>query len=41
MLNKGPHITEAIRILDRMSRKLGRSRLKNRQMLRRVTSWTN
>ena len=41
MLNKGPHITEAIRILDRMSRKLGRSRLKNRQMLRQVTSWTN
>ena len=41
MLNKGPHITEAIRILDRMSRKLGHSRLKNRQMLRQVTSWTN
>ena len=40
MLNKGPHITEAIRILDRMSRKLGRSRLKNRQMLRQVGSWT-
>lgn len=41
MLNKGPHITEAIQILDRMSRKLGRSRLKNRQMLRQVGSWTN
>ncbi|AJI78116.1 pyruvate kinase [Corynebacterium singulare] len=40
MLNKGPHITEAIQILDRMSRKLGRSRLKNRQMLRKVGSWT-
>ena len=39
MLNKGPHITEAIEILDRMSRKLGRSRLKNRQMLRRIHSW--
>ena len=28
MLNKGPHIAEAIQILDRMSRKLGRTRLK-------------
>ncbi len=41
MLNKGPHITEAIEILDRMSRKLGQSRLKNRQKLRQVSSWTN
>ncbi|MBU5653991.1 pyruvate kinase [Corynebacterium aurimucosum] len=40
MLNKGPHITEAIQILDRMSRKLGQSRLKNRQRLRQVSSWS-
>ncbi|HCG2963158.1 TPA: pyruvate kinase [Corynebacterium striatum] len=39
MLNKGPHITEAIQILDRMSRKLGRTRLKNRQKLRQIGSW--
>ncbi|MDO5031215.1 pyruvate kinase [Corynebacterium sp.] len=39
MLNKGPHITEAITILDRMSHTLGRSRLKNRQRLRQVSGW--
>lgn len=39
MLNKGPHIAEAIAILDRMSRRLGRSQLKNRMYLRRIDSW--
>lgn len=39
MLNKGPHITEAIDILNTMSRTLGRTRLKNRRRLRRVSSW--
>ncbi|WP_018295909.1 pyruvate kinase [Corynebacterium lubricantis] len=41
MLNKGPHITDAIRILEKMSAKLGRSQRKNRQQLRRITSWEN
>ncbi|RNE50013.1 pyruvate kinase [Corynebacterium alimapuense] len=39
MLNKGPHITDAINILHRMSTKLGRSQRKNRQLLRRIRSW--
>lgn len=39
MLNKGPHIGEAIEILERLSRRLGRSELKNRQSLRRIASW--
>lgn len=39
MLNKGPHITAAIEILERMSAKLGRSQRKNRQLLRRISSW--
>lgn len=39
MLNKGPHITDAIRILHTMSTKLGRSQRKNRQLLRRISSW--
>lgn len=39
MLNKGPHIGEAIEILEHLSRKLGRSELKNRQSLRRIASW--
>lgn len=41
MLNKGPHITDAIRILNRMSRKLGTSQRKNRVQLRKVDSWEN
>ncbi|STC69044.1 pyruvate kinase [Corynebacterium pilosum] len=41
MLNKGPHITEAIRILERASHKLGHSQRKNRQLLRRISSWEN
>jgi pyruvate kinase len=39
MLNKGPHITDAIRILHTLSTKLGRSQRKNRQMLRQISSW--
>ncbi|AGF73647.1 pyruvate kinase [Corynebacterium halotolerans] len=39
MLNKGPHITDAINILHRMSTRLGRSQRKNRQLLRRIGSW--
>lgn len=39
MLNKGPHITDAIEILDNLSRKLGSSQRKNRIMLRRIRSW--
>lgn len=41
MLNKGPHITAAIKILHSISRKLGRSQRKNRQMLRKIRSWEN
>lgn len=39
MLNKGPHITEAIVILDDLAKKMGRSQRKNRIMLRRIRSW--
>ncbi len=39
MLNKGPHITDAIRILHTLSTKLGRSQRKNRQLLRQIGSW--
>lgn len=41
MLNKGPHINDAIRVLDKMSRKLGRSQRKNRILLRHIHSWDN
>lgn len=41
MLNKGPHINDAIRVLDKMSRKLGRSQRKNRMLLRHIHSWDN
>ncbi len=39
MLNKGPHITDAIGVLDHLAKKLGRSQRKNRIMLRRIRSW--
>lgn len=39
MLNKGPHITDAIRILDNLAKKMGRSQRKSRIMLRRIRSW--
>ncbi len=41
MLNKGPHITDTIRILNQMSVKLGASHRKNRIQLRRIESWEN
>ena len=40
MLNKGPHITDCIRVLDQLSRKLGNSQRKNRQLLRKIVSWS-
>lgn len=39
MLNKGPHITDAIEILNTLSRRLGRSQRKNRMLLRHIHSW--
>lgn len=41
MLNKGPHITDAIRILNSISTSLGASQRKNRIQLRRIKSWQN
>lgn len=41
MLNKGPHITDAIGILVKLSRRLGRSQRKNRILLRHIHSWDN
>ncbi|WP_080791924.1 pyruvate kinase [Corynebacterium pacaense] len=39
MLNKGPHINDAIKVLRKMSKKLGASQRKSRMMLRKVRSW--
>lgn len=39
MLNKGPFIVDAIAALDDLARALGRSRRKNRILLRRIRSW--
>ncbi|ANE05071.1 pyruvate kinase [Corynebacterium crudilactis] len=39
MLNKGPHINDAIKVLTKMSRKLGASQRKSRLLLRKVKSW--
>lgn len=39
MLNKGPHINDAIKVLTRMGRKLGNSQRKSRLLLRKVRSW--
>ncbi|BAU97279.1 pyruvate kinase [Corynebacterium suranareeae] len=39
MLNKGPHINDAIKVLNKMSRKLGASQRKSRLLLRKVKSW--
>lgn len=39
MLNKGPHINDAIGVLAYLSRKLGRSQRKNRILLRKIRSW--
>ncbi|MFP7366600.1 pyruvate kinase [Corynebacterium callunae] len=39
MLNKGPHINDAIKVLALMSKKLGASQRKSRLLLRKVRSW--
>lgn len=39
MLNKGPHINDAIKVLTLMSKKLGASQRKSRLLLRKVRSW--
>ncbi|AKK12102.1 pyruvate kinase [Corynebacterium uterequi] len=39
MLNKGPHITDAITTLTTIGDKLGASQRKNRIQLRRINSW--
>lgn len=39
MLNKGPHINDAIKVLAKLSRKLGASQRKSRLLLRKVRSW--
>lgn len=39
MLNKGPHITSAIGVLNHLSKAVGRSQRKSRIMLRRIRSW--
>ncbi|ALC06977.1 pyruvate kinase [Corynebacterium deserti GIMN1.010] len=39
MLNKGPHINDAIKVLTQMSKKLGASQRKSRLLLRKVRSW--
>lgn len=39
MLNKGPHINDAIKVLAQMSKKLGASQRKSRMLLRKVRSW--
>lgn len=41
MLNKGPHITEAIGILNNLAGKMGRSQRKSRIMLRKIRSWSH
>ena len=39
MLNKGPHIPEAIAILREIGVKMDRSQRKNRMLLHHVRSW--
>ena len=39
MLNKGPHITEAISALDDILRRMGEVQRKSRTLMRRVHSW--
>jgi pyruvate kinase len=40
MLNKGPHILEAMAALDSILSRMGEHQLKKRSMLRELTSWT-
>jgi pyruvate kinase len=39
MLNKGPHIADAVRILDDILRRMGDHQDKKRALLRRLSSW--
>ena len=39
MLNKGPHITDAIRALDDILERMGESQTKSRSLMRHVHSW--
>lgn len=39
MLNKGPHIVEAIRELDDILQRMGEVQRKSRTLLRRIHSW--
>ena len=40
MLNKGPYITDAIRTLDDILRRMGRHQVKKRSLLRALQSWS-
>jgi len=41
MLNKGPHILEAVETLDGVLRRMRRVQRKSRSLLRRITSWSD
>jgi pyruvate kinase len=41
MLNKGPHILDAIRILDNILRRMQEHQRKKRTLLRRLAFWTS
>jgi pyruvate kinase len=41
MLNKGPHILEAVETLDGVLRRRRRVQRKSRALLRRISSWTD
>jgi pyruvate kinase len=40
MLNKGPHILEAVDLLDRILRRMSAHQHKKRAMMRRLRWWT-
>jgi pyruvate kinase len=40
MLNKGPHIVEAIRVLDNILRRMSAHQRKKRSLLRQLKAWT-
>jgi len=39
MLNKGPHILDAIRALDEILARMGEVQRKSRTLMRRIHSW--
>ena len=41
MLNKGPHITDAIRALDDILARMGQVQTKSRTLMRHIHSWDN